>query len=327
MPSILLLGVSGLVGSHLILALRDHCPGLPVTVFLRNKNLDVYLYETAKVDKVVHGTFDEKDKIVALAKTHDIVINVGSSWDVPLSEAIVEGLKQQPDGKKRTLIHMSGTGNFVDKRWTDGAFHADTKVWSDDDTEDMKLINPEMLNGGPDTVVLNASRDSQIGTFIVFPSGIYGEAAGPVPALGVIQLVFREKAQELGFVPYVGDGSAIFNCLHVKAITPFMLLLLGLALQEDKSQRSVYERCFIIGGQEMPWKAASEAFAKSLHAEGVIPSPEARSVKLEEAGGGELPMLMASNMRLTSPRAQRLGYKNEEVSLEEYLKQYDQYLN
>lgn len=103
---------------------------MPVTVFLRNKNLDVYLYETAKVNKVVHGTFDEKDKIVALAKTHDIVINVGSSWDVPLSEAIVEGLKQQPGGKKRTLIHMSGAGNFVDKRWTDGAFHADAKIWN-----------------------------------------------------------------------------------------------------------------------------------------------------------------------------------------------------
>ncbi|KAI1611505.1 hypothetical protein EDD36DRAFT_420456 [Exophiala viscosa] len=312
MPSILLFGASGLVGSHLVLALRDHYPDLTITVFLRNKNLDVYLYETAKVDKVVHGTFDETDKIVALAKTHDIVINVGSSWDVPLCEAIVEGLKQQPNGRKRSLIHMSGTGNFVDKRWTDGAFHADAKVWSDDDPEDMKIINPEMLNGGPDTVVLNAGKDSQIGTYVVFPSGIYGEAAGPVPALGVIQLVFREKAKELGFVPYVGEGSAIFNCLHVKAITPFMLLLLGLALQEDSPQGSVYERCFIIGGQEMPWKTASGAFARSLHAEGVISSPEAKSVKLEEAGAGELPMLMASNMPFVSPRAQRLGYKHEQ---------------
>lgn len=175
--------------------------------------------------------------------------------------------------------------------------------------------------------VLNAGKEGEINTYIVFPSGVYGEAAGPIPALGVIQLIFREKAQELGFVPYVGEGSAIFNCLHVKAITPFMLLLLELALRGDSQKESVYERCFLIGGQEVPWKATSEAFARSLHAEGVISSPEARSVTLETAGGGELPMLMASNIRFVSPRSQRLGYKHEEVSLKEYLKKYDQYLN
>lgn len=58
------------------------------------------------------------------------MINVGSSWDVPLSEAIVEGLRQQPEGKKKTLIHMSGTGNFVDKRWVDGSHHPESKIWS-----------------------------------------------------------------------------------------------------------------------------------------------------------------------------------------------------
>jgi hypothetical protein len=135
-----------------VLALKNKYPDFPVTVFLRNKSLDTYLSETAGVNRIVHGTFDEKNKIAALAKEHDIVINVGSSWDVPLSEAIVEGLNQQPDGKKKTLIHMSGTGNFVDKRWKDGSFHAEAKVWDDNNPEDMKLINPQMLNGGPDTV-------------------------------------------------------------------------------------------------------------------------------------------------------------------------------
>lgn len=135
-----------------MLALKDNYPDFPVTVFLRNKAIDKYLYETAGVKRVVHGTFDEKDKIVALAKEHDIVINLGSSWDVPLSESIVEGLNQQPEGKKKTLIHMSGTGNFVDKTWIDGSHHPGAKVWDDNNPEDMKLINPSMLNGGPDTV-------------------------------------------------------------------------------------------------------------------------------------------------------------------------------
>ncbi|OAP56050.1 hypothetical protein AYL99_09229 [Fonsecaea erecta] len=319
MPSILLFGVTGLVGSHLILALKNEYPNLPVTVFLRNKTLDTYLYETAGVKRIVHGTFDEKDKIVALAKEHDIVINVGSSWDVPLSEAIVEGLSQQPEEKKKTLIHMSGAGNFVDKRWIDGAFHAEAKVWDDSNPEDMKLINPSMLNGGPDTVVLNAGKQGNIGTYIVFPSGIYGNAAGPIPALGVVQLIYREKAKELGFVPYVGEGSAIFNCLHVNAIAPFMLKVLDLTLREDTPQGSVYERCFVIGGPEIAWKDASAAFAKALYADGIVSSPQARSVTREEAGEGELPMLMSSSVKFVSRRAEKLGYQHNEVGLVEFL--------
>ncbi|KIW16120.1 hypothetical protein PV08_06171 [Exophiala spinifera] len=319
MPSILLFGVTGLVGSHLVLALRDKHPELPVTVFLRNKSIDTYLSETARVNRIVHGTFDEKDKISELSREHDIVINVGSSWDVGLSEAIVDGLKKQPDDKKPILIHMSGTGNFVDKTWTDGATHEGVKVWNDDNPEDMKLINPDMLNGGPDTVVLNAGKEGKITTYIVFPSGIYGDAAGPIPALGVIQLIFREKAEELGFVPYVGEGSAVFNCLHVNAIAPFMLLVLDAAIHDASPRGSVYERCFLISGQKISWKDTAAAFAKSLHAEGVIVSPEARSVTLEEAGGGELPMLMASNMSFVLPRSERLGYKHEELGIVEYL--------
>lgn len=132
-------------------------------------------------------------------------------------------------------------------------------------------------------------------------------------------MVYREKAEELGFVPYIGDGSALFNALHVKAITPFMLKVLDLALREDTPQGSVYERTFLIGGPAIPYKVAGEAFAKYLHTQGVVSSPQARSVTKEEAGAGELPMLMASTMRFESNRAKKLGYKNEEIGLVEYL--------
>jgi hypothetical protein len=97
---------------------------------LRNKDIDDYLTKTAGVQRIVHGGYSEHEKISSLAKEHDIVINVGSSWDVGLSEAIVAGLKQRPESSKTTLIHMSGTGNFVDKRWTDGSHHVESKVWS-----------------------------------------------------------------------------------------------------------------------------------------------------------------------------------------------------
>jgi nucleoside-diphosphate-sugar epimerase len=168
--------------------------------------------------------------------------------------------------------------------------------------------------------VLNAGKHGKIGTYIIFPSGIYGEAAGPIPAHGVIQFVYREKAKELGFVPYIGEGTAVFNSLHIAAVTPFVLQVLDLALKEATPQGSVYERCFLIGGRETRYKDIAEAFAEVLYNEGVISSPVAKSVERKDAGEGELPMLMSSDMRFVSNRAKKLGYKNEEVSLVQYLR-------
>jgi len=165
---------------------------------------------------------------------------------------------------------------------------------------------------------LNAGKDNKIGTYIVFPPIIHGESAGPVRALGVIQLLMLEKAKELGFIPYVGEGTAITNALHVKDVTRFMLLVLALSLRETP-QNSVYERCYIIGGQELPWKTVAHAFAKAMHVKGLVKTPEAKKVKLEDAGEGEIPMLMASDMRFISQRAERLGYQVKEGGLLDFL--------
>jgi hypothetical protein len=112
-----------------VIALKKTYPNLPLTVYLRNKDVDDYMTLTVGVDKIVHGTFSEAEKISALAKEHDIVINIGSSWQVPLSEAIIAGLLQKPAGSKPILIHISGAGNFID-HWTTGEANPNAKVWN-----------------------------------------------------------------------------------------------------------------------------------------------------------------------------------------------------
>ena len=142
---------------------------------------------------------------------------------------------------------------------------------------------------------------------------------GPVRALGIVQFGMWEKAKELGFIPYVGDGTAIANQLHVLVVSPFVLRLLDLALQPSAPQGTQYERTFAIGGTEIPWKDVSAVFAKTLHAKGIIDSPKPRSVSLEEAGEGEMPMLMSHDMRFIGPRAERLGYKYDQPTFLEYV--------
>jgi uncharacterized protein YbjT (DUF2867 family) len=137
MPSVLLFGATGLMGGHLVVALKKAYPGFPLTVYVRDTDSAVqnYLKNSVHVDRIVHGDFSESEKISKLAAEHEIVINCGSSWDVPLAKSINTGLRTRfAEGKgKATLIHISGTGNFVDGR-KDGKYGlppaGDSKVWS-----------------------------------------------------------------------------------------------------------------------------------------------------------------------------------------------------
>lgn len=171
--------------------------------------------------------------------------------------------------------------------------------------------------------VLEAGKSGKLNTYIIFPSGVYGSSIGPNPgkALGVIQLLYKLQAQELGFVPYVGDGSSLFQSLHVEDFPPFVLKVLEEALRTDAPKDSVYARCYFATSQATPWKTVSEAFAKLLYAQGVVDSPKAKSVLLENAGSGELPNLQAGSMLLRNERAKRLGYKSVKENVVEFVEQ------
>jgi nucleoside-diphosphate-sugar epimerase len=131
--SILVFGATGLVGSHLIVALKKTHPDLPLTLYIRDNSETMrdYLINTVGIERIVIGDFSENDKIAKLTAEHEIVINSGSSWDVPLTKAIIQGLKNRYDeGKgKGSLIHLSGTGNFVDGG-KDGKYSSESKVWN-----------------------------------------------------------------------------------------------------------------------------------------------------------------------------------------------------
>lgn len=137
MPAILLFGSTGLMGGHLAVTLKNAYPDFPLTVYIRDTDSTVksYLTESVQVDRIVYGDFGESEKISKLAAEHEIVINCGSSWDVPLAQSINTGLRTRfAEGKgKATLIHISGTGNFADGR-KDGKYGGppvgNSKVWS-----------------------------------------------------------------------------------------------------------------------------------------------------------------------------------------------------
>lgn len=102
-----------MVAASAIILLKKAYPNFHLTVYIRNPEPDEYMTKTVGVDKIVHGEFDDTEKISALAAEHDIVVDC--SWhNLSLTRAIIAGLKQRPAGSTRILHHVSGAGNFID---------------------------------------------------------------------------------------------------------------------------------------------------------------------------------------------------------------------
>ena len=98
--------------------------------------------------------------------------------------------------------------------------------------------------------------------------------------------------------------------MHVLDTIPPVLRMIYLAMKEETPQGSVYERCYIVGANVDKWIDLSTKFAEIFHAKGIISSPVPRQVKLEDAGEGEIIMLMSKDLLARSERAEsKLGYK------------------
>jgi hypothetical protein len=73
------------------------------------------------------GSFADHDVIAQAAYEADLVINCGSSDEIGVARAIIEGSRKRKSEGKSTgiLIHTSGTMVFVDKtkegKWVEGA--------------------------------------------------------------------------------------------------------------------------------------------------------------------------------------------------------------
>lgn len=193
-----------------IKAIKQAHPDWPVTAYVRSTQPENELKATLKADRIAFGTFEESEKISALSKEHDISVNVGNSFTGDLVAAIIAGQKAKVGGPKAKLIHVSGGGNWIDYG-TSGNFNPESKVWNDEDEDDIKAIHKDMFNGQSDTLVLQAGAENAVDTYIVCPSVVYGGADVSAPTLGVGYSLLIGNAKPLGYVPYVGDGTAVVS--------------------------------------------------------------------------------------------------------------------
>ena len=105
-------------------------PQLSVTALVR-KQKDIEAIRATGVARVIVGSHDDLEQIQNLAAQADIVVNAADSDDLPLTKAILEGLKARSKTVtlKPILIHTSGSGVVSDQ--AEGEFtHSGQKIWN-----------------------------------------------------------------------------------------------------------------------------------------------------------------------------------------------------
>ncbi|KAH7178169.1 hypothetical protein DER46DRAFT_675908 [Fusarium sp. MPI-SDFR-AT-0072] len=308
MPSVIVFGASGFVGAPYTKALKQAQPDWSITAYIRNPQANTQL----NADRVVVGDFSDFEKVKAASAEHEIAVNAGNSFTADPVAAIIAGQKSR--GPKGKVIHISGGGNFIDFG-TSGNFNPESKVWNDANEDDIKAIHKEMFNGQSDTLVLEAGNgDDGIDTYIVCPSVVYGGASISSPILGVGYKLITGNAKPLGYVPYVGEGTAILSTCHILDLVNFLVKISDVAAQ-GPAEGSPYSRFYMLETSRVAWKDLATELAKMMHARGIFSSPEPESVEFEQAGEGEVKYLVGSSMLMKGDRAAAMGFKAKHPSI------------
>ncbi len=92
--------------------------------------------------------------------------------------------------------------------------------------------------------------------------------------------------ENLGFSPYIGEGTAKWAVVHVDDVVDLTMLVFQRALDTWESYRpeDVYGHYYIAFDEQPEQKPIAEAFAEVVWRMEKIEKPVARSVGYEEAG-------------------------------------------
>ena len=281
---------------------------------------------------IVHGDFEhDLDKVSELASSHPIVINAASAMMVPLTEAVISGIRSRPTTSGRAiLIHLSGTGNFA--RGSSGSYDPTLPVFHDSSPNDVRAVDATYLPNGPcDEVVIAAGAAGVCNVFILAPSGVYGlskdhpgnhispkHASASAP--GVWMDWMLRNITNLGFSPYVNEGTSIFRTIHVDDTVRLLLLVYEHAIKtlSTYTLEDVYKSYFVGVDETHKTKDVAQMWAKYMSRKGEIKEGEARSVIYEEAG--IVAKYLGGNMLVDDKNAKALGFVPKAPGLEEVLK-------
>ncbi|KDQ21225.1 hypothetical protein BOTBODRAFT_25651 [Botryobasidium botryosum FD-172 SS1] len=319
--SVFLIGATGYIGGAVLVALKKAYPDFSYSALVRSEK-DIPAVQALGVS-VVFGSTDNHSLIIDTVASHDITVGTSNADDLPLSKAIVEGLKKRAEsgGRPRPIyIHTSGTGVVASKP-TGQLTASAQKIYNDNSPDDIASIAPEQPHRNVDLEIFAAGESGQIATYIIAPSTIYDIGhTNPVNKISQQVPIIIRAALEKGHAAYVGDGTNVWNSVNINDTAELYVLVLRYALKQNETPAPPahkFSNFFFGSGEVFAWGDIARAVGKILHARGLLKSPEAISV---EPGNDFFTAYTGSNSRSNAERSRtQLGWKPKSRSIFEAL--------
>ncbi|CAE6503271.1 unnamed protein product [Rhizoctonia solani] len=298
---VFVLGATGYIGGAVLSEIKRNHPEWAFTALAR-KDEDTQALEKIGV-KGIKGTFLDIDKIEHESREADVVINAADADDIGLAKAIIKGLKSRKE--RGIFIQTSGTG-LLNNNYNGELRPEDSKIWNDNDTNDIESIPPEAHHRDVDLEIFGAHEREDVDAYIIAPSCIYGIGDGPVKRTSqqipvIINISIKHKQ-----AVYVGKGTNVWGNVHINDLVKLYELVLqhALSVREGKTPRPAKYANFYFG-------TAGE------HKKGKADTPEARSITADEM---KWPAV-ATNSRSIAERSRSLGWNPTAKSVHDTLEE------
>ncbi|KAG8989178.1 hypothetical protein FRB93_003739 [Tulasnella sp. JGI-2019a] len=307
------LGATGYIGGSILVDLTKKYPDFVYSALVRSPK-DNNAIEALGV-KIIQGSHTDLELIEKSASESDIVFNFADCDDLPLTEAILKGLKTRgarKDGtKKPILIHTSGTGVVTHKPGD-----PNDRLYDDLKVEDIKSIGPNQIHRPVDLKIFEAGDEGSIDTYIIAPSVIYGKGHGPVRNITIVFKLFIPLFLQNKQALQLGSNTIVWDSVHIDDLVDLYHLVLKQALVPTPI-KSAYERFYWGSSASFQWDALTKEIAIRLHKKGLLPTAEVKEVSLEDYPN--LAVLAMNSMTVSNRALKTLGWKPHGRSLTDSL--------
>ncbi|CAE7211581.1 unnamed protein product [Rhizoctonia solani] len=311
---IFIIGATGYIGGAILTELLRTAANFTITALVR-KDSDIEVLEKLGV-KTIKGSFSDVDKIEQASQEADVVYNIADADDLDLARAIIKGLKSKKE--RGVLIQTSGTGLLMNN-YNGELTPAESKIWNDDDTNDIKSIPPTQPHRNVDLEIFEAHKREEIDAYIIAPSCIYGTGDGPVNKISQQVPRLIRTAIEFKQPVYVGKGTNLWNNVHITDLVQLYTLVLNLALSVrigEANRPEAFANFYFGSVGEHAWGDIAKRLGPILLKKGKVEKAEARSIEANEVKSFAA---LTTNSRSVAGRSRKLGWTTVAKSIEDTL--------
>ncbi|KAJ8128097.1 hypothetical protein O1611_g5540 [Lasiodiplodia mahajangana] len=327
---ILITGASGFVGgtvlSQYLASSITEIQNASYSVLVR-KQEQADKYTSQGITPYLLAGLEDTAAIRQLASRFDVIVHLADSSSLAGAEAMIYGLRdgaqKSGDGVKRHFIHLSGTSSLGDLRNSNPSLTISHEFSDkrDDIYSYMKWLESiqPYRQRTTDLRVIDVGEETGVKTYVVKAPRIYGRGTGLFNQKSVQIPILIRGAIAAGKAEYIGQGSGVWDDVHVADVATFFELLLGKILKNEQVPTGP-KPIFFIQSIRHSWKEVAEGLAVVGAKKGLLKSAEAQSIGLPEAAekytGGDAYLAevgLASNSVTKADLAVEMGWTSRKT--------------